>query len=277
MVVKIGGIKPSPKPKPAPVKDEEEQAPKPKTQNKPAPKAESGGSMSFLKKGAAAKQAQSHEAAKAEARKQEQGKLWRFYLKEGEERDIIFLDGDLDEEGSLDVPMWHEHFIMLGGNWKNLPCTAAEEPCPICASGDEPSLMAGFTVLDLTPYTIKKGPNAGKEVEQSKKIFACKRTTFAQLQKIANKQGGLAGLEMNVSRSGNKTPSVGDMFMPGEKHKLSALQKQYEDDAVPADMAEEITYYTRDQLIELGVKGGEKVGGSPKKQTSEDLDNELGG
>jgi len=234
-----------------------------------------GGGMSFLKKGAAAQKALKQEEAKAEAKQAEYGKLWRFYMKEDEEKDIIFLDGDLDEDGNLDVPMWKEHFMQVGGKWTNLACTAHEEPCPMCENGDEPSLLAGFTILDLTPFTIKKGPNAGKKIKQSKKIFACKRTTFAQLQKYASKKGGLRGLEFEVSRSNSKAANVGDTFVMGDKISFEDLHDKYKDDAEPADFEEEITYRTRDELIQLGVKASPTLG--KHNDTGEDLDEELGG
>lgn len=234
-----------------------------------------GGSMSFLQTGAAAQKALKQEEAKAEAKQASYGKLWRFYLKEDDEKEIIFLDGDLDEDGNLDVPMWKEHVMQVAGKWQNLPCTAHEEPCPMCENGDEPSLMAGFTVLDLTPFTIKKGPNAGKTIKWSKKIFACKRTTFAQLQKFASKKGGLRGLEFEVSRSNNKAANVGDTFVMGDKYDFEDLHEKYKDDAEPADFGEEIVYRTRDELIQLGVKASPTLG--KHNDTGKDLDDELGG
>lgn len=255
---------------------------------KPAPAAKpsksetkTGGSMSFLKQGAAAKQAQVEASAKAEAAKAEAGKLWRFRIPEGDEDDrtITFLDGTLDEDGTLDAPMWHEHTLQLGGNWKNVPCTSHEEPCPICANGDNAALVAGFTVIDHTPFVIKNGPNAGKKITQSRKLFVAKRTTYALLQKLAAKHGGLAGTTWEVSRTGDKSPAVGNIFQFSEKNTMVELKKQFKDDAEPADFAEEITYYNREELIQQGVKASGAKVGSPKKvssQPEEDLDGELG-
>lgn len=248
-----------------------------------ATKQKSGGSMSFLKTGKDAKQAQVEATAKAEAAKAEAGKLWRFRIPEGDDDDrtITFLDGSLDEEGTLEAPMWHEHTLQLGGKWKNVPCTSHEEPCPICANGDNPALVAGFTIIDHTPFTIQNGPNAGKTVTHSRKLFVAKRTTYAQLQKLASKQGGLAGTTWEVSRNGDKSPACGNMFQFVDKKSLSELKKEFGGEiAEPADFAEEITYYTRAELIQQGVKAsGTKVGGGGggKPQPSEDLDEELGG
>jgi hypothetical protein len=247
-----------------------------------APKSDSnkktGGSMSFLKKGAAAKQALTEAVAKAEAAKAEAGKLWRFMINKkncGEDYKITFLDGSLDEEGALDVPMWNEHTIQLGGKWKNVPCTSHEEPCPVCANDDQPTLIAGFTIIDHTPYTIQNGANAGKTLKRQRKLFTPKRTTLAQLQKLATKYGGLVGTTWEVSRSNDKSANTGDMFQFVEKQSLAELKKLYGEDAEPADFNEEVTYYTRDELIAQGVKGASKKVGT--SEPSEDLDEELGG
>jgi hypothetical protein len=236
--------------------------------------------MGFLMTGDAAKQAKIEAEAKAEAAKAEAGKLWRFRISEDDPEDhrITFLDGTLDEDGTLEAPMWHEHTLQLGGNWKNVPCTAKEEPCPICANNENPSLVAGFTVIDHTPFTIKNGPNAGKTVEHSRKLFVAKRTTYAQLQKLASKNGGLVGLTFDVSRNGDKSPAVGNMFDKVSKDTLADLKKEYGEIAEPADFIEEITYYTRDELIELGVKTtGKAVSSNKSKSKIEDMDEELGG
>ncbi len=243
----------------------------------PSNKGQSG--MSFMKTGAAAKALLQEETAKAEAAAAERGKLWRFRIPEsdcGKDFMITFLDGHLDSDGMLDPPMWMEHTVYVGGRWQNLPCTAHEEPCPICANSDsKPALVAGFTVIDHTPYKIQKGPNAGNIAKDKRKLFVAKKQTFAILQKIASKQGGLVGCTFEVSRQNDKAPSVGDLFQVTEKQKLSQLAAQYGEEATPADFSEEITYYNAAQLLSLGIKGTAmgKIGGTGN---SKDLDAELG-
>jgi hypothetical protein len=167
--------------------------------------------------------------------------------------------------------------VQIGGKWKNLPCTSHEEPCPMCANGDNPSLVAGFTVIDHTPYTIQNGPKAGQVVERSRKLFVAKRTSYALLQKFATKQGGLAGCTYDVSRNGDKSPAVGNVFDFVGKDSLSDIKKEFGDLAEVADYGEEITYYTREELIDLGVKtSGKKVSSNSSKPKGEDLDEELG-
>jgi hypothetical protein len=245
----------------------------------PKKKAPSNG-VGFIAYGKAAKVLQAEAAAKAEAMQAEAGKLWRFRINEDDPEDhrITFVDGTLDEEGTLEAPMWHEHTIQLGGKWKNIPCTSHEEPCPMCANGDNVALVAGFTVIDHTPYKIQNGPNAGKTVENSKKLLVAKRTSYALLQKLAGKHGGLAGTTWDASRSGDKSPNVGNLFQFVDKNSLSDLKKEFGELAEPADFAEEITYFSREQLIEQGVKAtGKVVSSNSGKNKGEDLDGELGG
>lgn len=239
-------------------------------------KSEKGASsMGFIKKGAAAQSMLQQEQAKAEAAKAEKGKLFRFRIREddcGDDFPITFLDGDLDEDGLLDVPMFKEHTVQHGGKWQNFVCIAEQEPCPLCESGDNASLVGVMTVLDRTPYTIKNGDNAGKVIETSKKLFVAKRSTIQTLQKYAAKNDGLAGLEMEVSRTDGKKASVGDVFLPGKKISMKALKEQYGDLAEPADLDTEITPYSRKELLKMGIKGGKSVGG---QGPSGDLESDI--
>ena len=235
----------------------------PKTPPQSEPKKAAG--MSFLKRGAAAKQSIVEADAAAEAAKAEMNKLWRFYIgadNAGEDFKITFLDGKLDSDGTLDVVTWKEHTIFLAGRWKNLPCVGHEEPCPMCESGDKAALVGALTVIDHTPYTIKKGDKQGQKIERSKKLYVMKRGTIQQLQKYATKNGGLQGCSFEVSRNGAKSPSVGDTFMFLEKTPLSALKKEYGEMADAADLEEELPYFDRKGLLKMGVQGaaGKTVG-----------------
>lgn len=237
------------------------------------------GGAGFLKTGKDAQALFQQEQAKAEAAKEASGKLWRFFIRKedcGKDFKITFLDGHLDADGVLTAPMWMEHTVFVAGQWRNVPCTAHEEPCPICAKGDNaPALVAGFTIIDHTPYTIKKGANAGQTVKDQRRLYVPKKTTFGQLQKYATKHGGLAGLTFEVSRMNDKSPNVGDAFMVDEKRTLAQLAAIYGDNAKPADYGEEIVYYTASQLISMGAGQGSlsKIGG---EINSKDLDAELG-
>lgn len=233
------------------------------SQNKPMQAAQAPkkpATLGFLKTGQAAREAIAAEEAKAELAKEAYGKMWRFRMKDGEDKRITFLDGDLTEDGMLNIPIFHEHTVMMNGSYVNFVCTASEDltqPCPICETGNKPSLVGVMTVLDHTPHEIQNGPNKGKVIQHSKKLFVAKGTTRENLQKLAVKRGSLAGCTFDVSRSGEKEPAVGNQFDFVEKFdSYDDIAEKYGlsvEDVQPADYGEEFNYRTPEELIELGV------------------------
>ncbi len=231
--------------------------------SKPKTTSKSSGSsgMGWMKKGQAAKEALATEEAQAEMRKQEAGKLWRFWMPEGEERQITFLDGKMDDDGMLDILMYYEHRIRINGNWETFVCTAESDqtqPCPICEKGDRASLVGVMTIIDHTEHTIKNGPNKGKTISNTRKLFVAKRQTITQLTTLAKKRGGLVGCTFDVYRTGENSAGVGSQF--DFQHKFSTRQEimdkfglEKEEDVMPANYEEEIRYLSPQELIDLGV------------------------
>jgi hypothetical protein len=239
----------------------------------------SGGGVSFFKKGKAAHEAIQKEEAAAELRKQEQGKLWRFWMPSGETRQITFLDGDLDDDGMLDILMYHEHGVRVNGNWEQFVCTAETDqtqPCPICEKGERPSLVGVMTVIDHSEHKIKKGANAGKIITNQRKLFVAKMGTIRTLTTLAAKRGGLAGCLFDVSRGGDDDPNVGNLF--DFTHKFDSAEEianQFDlkvEECVPANYEEEIRYRSPEELIELGI--GKAVSG-PGTEKGSNLKDEL--
>jgi hypothetical protein len=223
-------------------------------------KAPSSSQSNWIKKGAAAKEALAAEEVAAELRKADAGRLYRFRMNEGDERRITFLDGSLDGDGMLDISMYREHMIRLNGSWQNFVCTAEADqtqPCPICDSGDRPSLVGAMTVIDHTPYTVKSGVNAGKTISNTRKLFLVKPQTLKQLTTLAKKRGGLAGCTFDVSRVGDTSASVGNQFDFVEKiTSRQAIAEKYglkPEDVIPAAYDAEIKYFSPQELIALGV------------------------
>jgi len=216
--------------------------------------------VSFLKKGKAAKELLAYEEAQAELRRQEAGRMWRFWMPDGEDRQITFLDGALDDDGMLDIYMFYEHSLRLNGKVENFVCTAAvdeTQPCPICESGDRASFVGVMTVIDHSEQKIKSGPNAGKVISNTRKLFVAKQSTIKQLTKIAAKRGGLTGCTFDVSRTGHQSPSVGNQFDFVQKfdsyEEIAEACGLKVEDVQPANYEEEIRYLSPEQLIELGV------------------------
>ncbi len=223
------------------------------------------GGAGFLKKGMSAQNAMQAEESKAQQAAQEKGKLWRFYLKDNEERRVTFLDGDLDASGMLDIFMYYEHTVFHNGKWTQFPCVAEQEPCPICESGERAALVGVFTVVDHTPFKKKDGST----IERSRRLYVAKRNTVKILQTLATKREGLAGCTFDISRSGDKSPSAGNLFDFIQKDDMKDVAAAWGDDGKPADYSTEIVYRTRAQLIELGLaKAVKTVGGEPALDTS---------
>lgn len=239
----------------------------------------------FLKTGAQAKELYEEAEAQAEMRKEMSGRMFRFRMKEGEERRITFLDGDMDDDGMLSAACYYEHTIQHNGGWQNIVCTADSEDgteCPICKEGKYPNYFAAaLTVLDHTPYKVKNGPNAGKIIKNSKMLFVMKLGTYKQLSKLAAKRGGLAGTTWDVMRNNDKDPAVGAQFDFVEKiEDGQELMDKYGlelEQLNPANYAEEIVYVSPEELSKLGI--GEPVSKNPvggeKKLTEKDFSNEL--
>lgn len=219
--------------------------------------------VSWLKKGADAQSAMKSEEAQKAAAQAAKSKMWGFYLKNGESAEITFVDGDLNSDGTLNALMYREHRIFANGSWNNTyVCVADEGPCPLCEGGDTPSLVAVLTVIDHRVVPSKK--EAGKTYTNTPKLFVMKMGTYKLLQKYASKMGGLSGVRFEVSRTGDKEPAVGDVFIPGEKGNPEVLAKQYtrtyekdgkqitESVFKAADYEKELPYHSADDLRQMG-------------------------
>ena len=225
----------------------------------------------FLKAGKESADLAAKQAAEAQAYRENQGKLFRFWLKEQEEARITFVDGDLSPDGYLVPPRYYEHGLYLNGSWNNFfVCPEktnpeAKDSCPICVAPDRPSLVALFTIIDHRTFHGSK--DKSKVYVDTKKLMVCKPQTFELLNKIAMKRGGLAGCTFDVSRIGDKAAAVGSLFDFVVKTPISELKAKYQVEKTDpktnqkvkvtnfevADYEKEITYRTGDELRKLGL------------------------
>lgn len=237
---------------------------------------------SFLKTGKDKVAAFEQDEMRAKRQEAEYGKLWRFYISlksDIEDYVITFLDGDLDEDGAIENPVFFEHNVKIGGNWTQFVSCQEDEPDPLQESGKEPYLAQAFTVVDRTEYE----DDDGNVYPPKKKLFVAKRKTMKQLQKIAAKRGGLAGCTFTISRTGKNAPNVGDHFDFEEKISLKELKKELkaegvdkedlDDIIVPADYEEELTYYTADELLRMGLV--EDQGTISQRDADDDADDDA--
>jgi hypothetical protein len=219
----------------------------------------------FLKTGAESAKLAQRAAAEAEARRLEQGKMFRFWMKEKEEARITFVDGDLNAEGFLCPPRYYEHNLFLSGTWNNFylcpekTAPEAGDKCPICESGDKPALVALFTVIDHRQIQSRDKTKIWKD---TKKILVAKTQTYELLNKHAMKRNGLAGCTFDASRVGDKSASVGSMFDFVEKKPVEELKKIYLIDKVdPKTNAKtKVTNFTpADYDAEIVIRSGEEL------------------
>lgn len=218
----------------------------------------SGGDPSWLMSGKQAKSVEKEHDAAAEERKANRGKLWRYYLKPEAAGKIFFLNGDIvtegDEKGSFDINFVEEHKVTSHGS--KVPsfyvCVSRTEECPLCLSGNYASFVGLFGVIDTTVFVDRDG----KEHKNRKRIFAAKGQTIKKLAKKAAQNGGsIVGVLMDVSRSDNRSATVGDDFDTIGAWPLEALGKNIDPEkwqeviAVP-DFAEELTYLSAAEMRE---------------------------
>lgn len=254
---------------------------------KPSANKASSGGASFMKRGAAARKALEEDEARAAQRQAEIGKAWRFYIpkdKLGEDFKVTFLDGDLDEDGMLDLLAWDEHTVMNEGKPEQYVCTADNEPCPLCHAGNRSSYVAAFTIIDHSEYEIRKGDRKGQIITNEKKLYVVKRSTIGKLQKFATKTGGLRGAQFQVSRSSKDSPNCGDMFMLECQFDEAELTEMFAGEKgdkkgegeghLPLDYEKEVPYRDAKTLVKLGVAGAVD-GVSSKVGASKDFTQEM--
>lgn len=246
--------------------------------------------LTWLKKGADSTALAEQAAQDAELQKEAQGKLWRFFIKEGEEARITFVDGELSDEGFLLPPRFFEHMVKHNGKWTNFVCPEKTNPhsgqhCPLCETGDKPSLVAAFTIIDHRIVSSKDGTKTYKD---RKRLYVVKQQTFEMLNKLAVKRDGLVGTTWDVSRVGEKSPAAGNMFDYVGRETLKDLQETFKEEVMvdgkkvtqtyftPANYEEEIPYYDEAGLRKLlGMVGAGGNSGAAKAAANQSFENEL--
>lgn len=255
-------------------------------------------SVSFLKRGAAAVQAAEQNKQRVDLRKEEMGKMFRFYLLPGEEARITFVDGELDENGYFNPVRGYEHKVFRTG--EKFPhyylCPKLNNPqsgmeCPICSGGDFPSFNAFLTIVDHTAHASKKTP--GKIIQNQRRLFVAPSGFMDKiLIKLAQKLGGLQGQTFDVSRGeSEKSSRVGDLYVPIERKPLEELQKMYVEPVTdkqgkptgqmqtvftPAEYDKETVALNAEQLMQLGF-GAPAPGQTPYKAPASSLGIKPGG
>lgn len=261
--------------------------------------------FSFIKKGAESEKLAKQEEAASEARKEEMGKMWRFFLKKGETAAITFVDGALNEKGLFVPTRFYEHDWPIQNRPHYFVCPEQTNPeggdkCPICATGKYPYLAAVFTIIDHRQFTSTKQGSEGKVFKDRPRLLVAKPKTVEMLTLEAQKRGGLEGCLFDVYRSTDQTAAaVGSTFSFTSKTPVAQLKgKWFEETKDPktnvvtkvdcfqvANYEEEITYRTGDELRKLGYwtngpvanlnPGGNVPPQTPSTEAEEDYEKHL--
>jgi len=233
----------------------------------PASKTAKAGSQtpSWAKRGSAAKEAMDKYEKDAEKHFEDMNRMWRFWIPKGESARVTFVDGDLLEDGTLDILTFREHTVKVNGEWEQFVCIAEQEPCPICEGGDFPSLVGVLTIIDHREHKGKKAV-----YKDNPRLYVAKKNTIKLLQQNATKRNGLAGATFEISRLGENDPTVGGSFDFEEKRSMAECQKAYtrkdkktnKTNTVfaPADYEKEIVYLTGKKLRAMGFGTGNPIG-----------------
>ncbi|AUR81129.1 hypothetical protein Ares1_0036 [Vibrio phage Ares1] len=227
--------------------------------------AKKNASSSFLKRGDDARKALLQQDAQQEQEKEIRGNYQNFYLKAGSQATITFLDGDLDKDGLLDMPLMYLHSVYhagMGTNGRriNLVCTQdSEGDCPICAY-DKAQLVGCLTVIEHTEYETAEGT-----VTNPRRLFFPKRQTMRELQDAAAQLKGLRGYQFKVRRHSKKSPIVGDeLELVADRIPEEKLKQVFDacSGSDPIDYETELNYFTNEQLHSMGIVAGVEKGAS---------------
>lgn len=196
--------------------------------NPPARQRATTQTASHLKRGEAAMATLRQEQEAAESRRlaaQNRGPM-RFYVDKNargqfNQHEIVFLDDDLTQ-----APFAYEHTVPGPGmDWsksQNIICVDEHTDCALCRAaeanmGDEfTASRYGMyaTILDLTPYTVKKGPRAGEVIEATRKLIVIPHQQAPQFLKMAelckkNNGGSTRGMVCVVTKVQNTDARCG--------------------------------------------------------------------
>ncbi len=108
-----------------------------------------------------------------------------------------------------------------------------------------------------------------KDVEHhyGRRLYAAKIMTLRKQEKKALKYDGLTGCTFEVTRTGPRDARVGSDFDFEGRASIEEIAAELEmpEDDVPAKYEDETTYYTADEMVEMGIGKKAKVIGGGKK------------
>lgn len=146
------------------------------------------------------------------------------------------------------------------------------EGCPLCKKDGvkDSTYELVLTVLDGRSYTPQNGPNAGKTVRLSKKLFIVKSGMIPKYERLFKEHKSFRGMVLTLFRDKDTDPASGGEVKFGSILPEAVLMKKY-GSVHGADMIKPVDYnkaYPRPTYNELAERWGEgshnetHVGGS---------------
>jgi len=209
----------------------------------------------------------------------------KFYMKDGETRRVLFLDGMPFPAYFHDT--WKingEHDLYLCLEKNALPNNAGGRGCPLCEIKNWPLFFGWFTVIDLGMVAYENGKallsaykgvkDPAKSYQFMRKLYGAKRGSedkpgvLTRLRKRAIANGGdLAGTVWDVSREGSLSETVGSDHQFVERIALQDVKRYLLDlganpdhlkEMGPYDYYKEFPIPTFDQLQRLAARSSVK-------------------
>jgi hypothetical protein len=189
----------------------------------------------------------------------------RFWLKEGEKRTLVFVDGADDGFRTK------EHELEIGGKFGfTFTCRQGLDPqgrkCPLCLRAEAHKGKGGaygvsfFTILDLTPWTSREG----KEIPWSIRLLPCKKDALTKLMTIRKEMlgGALPGWKFVFMRSPRppgqdmaKTAKIGDIYQSVERVDVSkVIDGRTQKPVVPFDYIKILEPKSHEELTQLAAQ-----------------------
>lgn len=159
-----------------------------------------------------------------EQRKAQQGQPFRFWMGEGEQREVVICDE------APDFFMYEHNLKDKKTNRWNIHCGCVKEHdnCPACEEVGDSSYNMYLTVIDFKEFEDSRGNTH----EFSRKLFVVKSGQQKKFLRKFEKEGTLRGAVFTLSRDTKKDPVIGNDIEFEElmdEEELLTYEREYQD------------------------------------------------
>lgn len=180
----------------------------------------------------------------------------RLWMPVDSSKRIVFLD---------DEPFcFYEHNPKINGEYKNNWFTCRKgldkDGCPMCASKIRRYYIGLLTVLDLDGFVSKKD---GKTYKNFRQLLPMKIDTLKRFKTIKQRKTSLVGAVYAFARSGERSPTCGDVWDFEEYIDLDKSEYWYESKLEgklkkpePYNYLDMFAPLTAKEMMSIGVGGG---------------------